>query len=144
MTWLRVLVLRLIGWVRRNRLDDEFDEEVRFHLEKETEANVRRGLTPEDARRAARVRLGGVERFKEEVRDARGLRLLDELGRAPFERVASRGGLSGVEGWKDFRPHPAWRCRLVEDSRLRSRFQQHLPQHQRARRRGERRSGLRR
>ena len=31
MTWLRVLASRLVGWVRRNRLDEEFDEEVRFH-----------------------------------------------------------------------------------------------------------------
>ena len=81
MTWLRVLALRVVGWVRRNRLDEEFDEEVHFHLEMETAANVDRGLSPDEARRVARVRLGGAERVKEEVRETRGLRLLDELGR---------------------------------------------------------------
>ncbi len=81
MTWLRVLVLRVVGWVRRNRLDEEFDEEVRFHLEMETAANVNRGLSPDEARRVARVRLGGAARVKEEVRETRGLRLLEELGR---------------------------------------------------------------
>ena len=90
MIWLRVLASRVVGWVRQHRLDDEFDEEVRFHLEKETEANIGRGLTREDARRAARVRLGSVERFKEEVRETRGLRVLDDL------RSDLRFGLRGL------------------------------------------------
>ena len=46
----------------------------------ETAANVDRGLSPDDARRVARLRLGGAERVKEEVREIRGIRLLEELG----------------------------------------------------------------
>ena len=56
MTWLRVLVSRVMGWVRRDRLDEDFDEEVHFHLEMETAANVDRGLSPDEARRVARER----------------------------------------------------------------------------------------
>ena len=48
----------------------ELDEELRFHIEKETEENVRRGMTPDQARRAALVRFGGVEKTKDEI--ARG------------------------------------------------------------------------
>ena len=79
MTWLRVLGSRVVSWMRQSRLDDEFDDEVRFHLEMETDANVRGGMSSEEARRSARARLGGIERFRQEVREARGLRVLDDL-----------------------------------------------------------------
>ena len=49
MTWLRVLGSRVVSWMRQSRLDDEFDDEVRFHLEMETDANVRGGMSSEDA-----------------------------------------------------------------------------------------------
>jgi putative ABC transport system permease protein len=68
---LRVLLLR-------GRAESDLDEELRFHLEREIEARVRAGADPAAARRAARLALGGVERVKEDVRDARGTRPLDE------------------------------------------------------------------
>jgi len=74
---LRVLTARLLGRVNRDRLDDEFEEELRFHLQMEADTNLRRGMTPEQARRAARVRLGGIEGLREECRDVRGLPLVD-------------------------------------------------------------------
>ncbi len=77
MPWLRVLTARLLGRVNRDRLDDEFEEELRFHLQMEADTNLRRGMTPEQARRAARVRLGGIEGLREECRDVRGLPLVD-------------------------------------------------------------------
>ena len=77
MTWLRVLTARLLGRVHRDRSDEEFDDELRFHLQMETDANVRRGMTPQQARRAARLRLGGIEGVREEYRDVRGLPLVD-------------------------------------------------------------------
>jgi putative ABC transport system permease protein len=55
------------------------DEELRFHLEKETQQNVARGMSPGEARRAALVDFGGAERVREECRDARGVRPLEEL-----------------------------------------------------------------
>src|SRR5262245_46914821 len=52
--------------------DLEVDEELRFHLDKETEKNINEGLSPEEARRRALIAFGGVERCTEQVREARG------------------------------------------------------------------------
>jgi macrolide transport system ATP-binding/permease protein len=60
-------------------LEQELDEELRFHLDKEIEENMRRGMSAEEARAEALRNFGGVERFKEECRDQRGVRLLEEL-----------------------------------------------------------------
>jgi putative ABC transport system permease protein len=60
-------------------MERELDEELRFHLEKETEQNLTRGMNPEEARFAALHSFGGVERVKEESRDVRGVRFLEEL-----------------------------------------------------------------
>jgi hypothetical protein len=57
----------LFGSKRRER---ELDEELAFHLEQETEKNVRRGMAPDEARRAALVLFGGVAKTKEESREA--------------------------------------------------------------------------
>ena len=57
---------------RFNRTDEEMHEEMRFHLEMETARLVRRGLDATEARRQALVAFGGVEKFKEEGREARG------------------------------------------------------------------------
>ena len=73
------LMVRLRALVRRAEMDRELDEEVRFHLDREIEENVRRGMTPEEARRAAMMSFGGVEGIKEECRDVRGLRLVEDL-----------------------------------------------------------------
>ena len=53
----------------RGRRDERLDEEVRFHIEMQTERNIAMGMTPEDARRAANVEFGGRERWKSEARD---------------------------------------------------------------------------
>ncbi|HEY6553852.1 MAG TPA: ABC transporter permease, partial [Vicinamibacteria bacterium] len=63
----------LHGEVRERGMDDE----LRFHVEMETEANRKRGLRPEEARRAALVSFGGVERVKDECRDSWGVRLVE-------------------------------------------------------------------
>jgi predicted permease len=65
------------------------EEELRFHLDAETAENVRRGLAPEEARRRAAMHFGGVERVKEEVREARSLGLAEDL--ALDLRQAARG-----------------------------------------------------
>jgi putative ABC transport system permease protein len=62
------------GLRRQERVDAEMDEEMRFHLEMEAERLVReKGLDPREARRRAAVAFGGVEKYKEAGRDARGL-----------------------------------------------------------------------
>ena len=65
---------RLRGLFFRARAEADLDEELRSHIEMEADKLVRlHGLAPDDARRQAALAFGGVERYKEEVRDARGL-----------------------------------------------------------------------
>jgi predicted permease len=73
------LRVRLRALFRKAEVERELDEELRFHLEKETEQNRARGMGPVEARRAALVSFGGVERVKEESRDVRGFRFFEEL-----------------------------------------------------------------
>jgi putative ABC transport system permease protein len=62
------------------RTESELDDEVRFHLQMAEAQHVASGLSPEDARRRALAEFGGVERYKEQVREARWVRLLQDLG----------------------------------------------------------------
>ena len=70
--WLRAIA-------RRDTAERELDDELRFHLEMETERNVRLGMSPGEARRHALLVFGGVERHKEAHRDVRGVTLLEEV-----------------------------------------------------------------
>jgi predicted permease len=76
---LNKLRLRLRGLFFKSKLEEELDEEVRFHLEREIQENIARGMSPEEARMAALRSFGGVERVKEESRDERGVRFLEEV-----------------------------------------------------------------
>jgi predicted permease len=73
------LRLRLRALFHRAEMEHELDEELRFHLEKEIEQNLARGMKAEEARLAALRSFGGVERVKEESRDMRGIRFAEEL-----------------------------------------------------------------
>jgi len=53
------------------RSHGEVDDEVRFHLDQQTEANIRAGMSPEEARRQALIEFGGVERTREQCREER-------------------------------------------------------------------------
>ncbi|HEV2733609.1 MAG TPA: ABC transporter permease, partial [Longimicrobiaceae bacterium] len=64
---------RLRTLVRREAVERELDEELAFHLEMETDKNLRAGMSPGEARRQALLRFGGLEKHREEVRDARWL-----------------------------------------------------------------------
>ncbi|MBX6330307.1 MAG: ABC transporter permease [Gemmatimonadaceae bacterium] len=84
------LARRARALTRARTLDAELDAEVRLHIDLETDDLVRtRGLSPEEARRRALVAFGGVERYKEAQRDARGVRWIEEL--AQDLRYAVRG-----------------------------------------------------
>ena len=63
----------------RTRLDDDFNEELAAHVELLAAENEKAGMTPEEARRAAMVRIGGRESLREQNRDARGLPFLEVL-----------------------------------------------------------------
>jgi putative ABC transport system permease protein len=73
------LKTRLRALLRRSEMERELDEELRYHIERQTEQNIGMGMNPEEARYAARKAFGGVERAKEWSRDARGVRWLEEL-----------------------------------------------------------------
>jgi predicted permease len=64
---------------RRNQMEAQLEKELSFHLEQHTSQLVARGLTPDQARRQARLALGGPEQVKEKCRDARGTRWLEDL-----------------------------------------------------------------
>src|SRR5262245_3088435 len=78
MSMLDKLGLRIRALFFKPKMEDELQAELQFHIEREIEENIARGLAPEDARSAAIRSFGGVERVKEESRDARGVRLLEE------------------------------------------------------------------
>jgi hypothetical protein len=61
----------------RRTLDRELDEEIQAHLELTTHEYMARGMTPDEARRAARLELGGAEQVTEAVRAARAGAWLD-------------------------------------------------------------------
>jgi predicted permease len=65
--------------LRRRGFEDTMSDEVEFHVDSRTEELITRGLDREEARRQARQEFGSTERYKEEMREARGLRLMDEL-----------------------------------------------------------------
>src|SRR5262245_24452665 len=65
--------------LRRSRAEGELDEELRYHIEQQTEQNIRLGMSSEEARYAAKKAFGGVEQAKERSRDARGVRWLEAL-----------------------------------------------------------------
>jgi predicted permease len=72
MTWWNRLL-------RRKQMDEQLEKELRFHLEQHTADLIARGYDPAEARRQARLGLGGPEHVKEECRDARGTRWLEDL-----------------------------------------------------------------
>ena len=86
--WTRILVFasRFTGWLRNASREQDFDTEIETHLALLTDENLRRGMTPEEAARAARVSLGGVTQLKEDHRDRRGFPWLGACGRTPATR----------------------------------------------------------
>lgn len=59
----------------------DLDDELRTHLELETAYNVQRGMSPPEAARAAKIAIGGVQSWREQVGDARGFSVVDNLVR---------------------------------------------------------------
>jgi predicted permease len=79
--WLFTIPLRVRSLFRRKQADQELEDELRDHVEGKTEEYVAKGLAPEDARRQALIEMGGIEKRKEECRDVRRVRWLQDLGR---------------------------------------------------------------
>lgn len=79
--WLDVGRLRIRSLLHRRRADDDLDRELRGHLEQQVDENIARGMAPGEAYRTAVSTFGGVERVREEARDARGVSFVDNLAR---------------------------------------------------------------
>ncbi|MBW3534653.1 MAG: ABC transporter permease, partial [Gemmatimonadetes bacterium] len=79
MGWWKRTAEALATLLRKERVERELDDELAFHVEQEAAKLLRQGAEPEDARREALRRFGGLERTKEQVRDERGVRALEDL-----------------------------------------------------------------
>jgi predicted permease len=73
------MLRRLFHLLRPRALEREMDDEMRFHVEMEAADLVARGVPRDEARRRALLTFGGVERFKDEGRDARGVGPLEDF-----------------------------------------------------------------
>src|SRR5271155_848512 len=77
--WLYTIPLRLRSLFRWGQADQELDDELSDHLERKTEEYAARGMAPEEARRRARLDLGGTEQTKEKCRDARRVNWIQDF-----------------------------------------------------------------
>jgi putative ABC transport system permease protein len=77
--WIRILGQRIRGMIARRRLDEEFRQELDTHLEMLIQENLHRGLSPEEARRMARVQLGGITQLRETHREMWSLPWLESF-----------------------------------------------------------------
>src|SRR5215475_11240876 len=77
--WFYTVPLRLRSLFRRSQVEEELEEELRYHIERQIEEHLAKGMTPEEARYAALRAMGGIERRKEECRDSRRVRCIEDL-----------------------------------------------------------------
>jgi predicted permease len=75
------VLIRLRGLVRHDAVENELDDELRFHFEQQVKKYVQGGVPLAEARRRARLEFGGSEQIKEECREARGTHFVDTLAR---------------------------------------------------------------
>jgi predicted permease len=90
-------LVRLAGWFSREKQDHEFGEELESHLQMHIEDILRQGHTPEEARRQALIKLGGIEQTKERYRYQRRIPLFETLAqdlRFGLRRLGKRPGFT--------------------------------------------------
>jgi predicted permease len=99
MKTLRSWLLRIRNLFRRDEFDHEVSDELAAHLAMHIDDNVQAGMSPEEARRAALLKLGGVEQTKESIREKRGFPFLENLLldlRFAFRMLAKDPGFTAV------------------------------------------------
>jgi macrolide transport system ATP-binding/permease protein len=79
MPFFRIFSLRLRSVFRRSAVEDELEEELRYHLERDIDEYVAQGMSRREARLAALHSISGLEQHKEECRDMRGVNVIDNL-----------------------------------------------------------------
>jgi putative ABC transport system permease protein len=80
MNWLRKIQLQCRALLRKKALDSIMDEEMRSHIEMQTQENLAAGMKPDEARYAALRQFGWVESIKETCREERGVRWIEDFG----------------------------------------------------------------
>ncbi len=80
MNWLHKLRLRFRALSQKEKLDARMDDEMRSHIEMQTQENIEAGMQPEEARYAALRQFGRVESIKETCREQRGVAWIENLG----------------------------------------------------------------
>src|SRR4026209_196658 len=92
------LKLRIRALVAPRRVERELDDELAFHIERETQKHISSGLSPIDARTRAPARFGPVPLAADQCRDARGTGFVDDLARDIFYalRTFRRAPLSAL------------------------------------------------
>ena len=79
--WVYKLPLRIRSLFEGQKADEELDEELRDHLDQKAQQFIAQGMSAQQARRAAVLEMGGLEKRKEECRDARQVNHLENFGR---------------------------------------------------------------
>src|SRR5215467_8633034 len=77
--WLYSLPARWRSFFYPHQVDQEMQEELRQHLEEQVKENIAHGMAPDEARRSAVLRLGGITQVEQQCRDARGGSLGEDL-----------------------------------------------------------------
>jgi predicted permease len=96
---IRALASRMRASLSPRQLDQEFEHELDAHLDMLADENVRRGMSPEEARRAARIRLGGRTQLQETHRELHGLPALETFfqdARYAFRMLRKNAGFTAV------------------------------------------------
>jgi predicted permease len=104
------LLLRFRSLLNRRNAETDLEDELAFHVEMQTRKNLDQGVKPEEARRRARIQFGVGDSTKEECRDVRGLRFIENLvqdvryalrgfGRAPLFALGVIGTVALGLGW---------------------------------------------
>ena len=84
------IVFRLRSLFRRSVVENELDDELRFHIEQQVEKLVCAGLTREEAARQTRLQFGGLSQVKEDCRESRGTAFLETAAQdVRYARFAS-------------------------------------------------------
>ena len=116
---MRELLARLYDWLRRDRLDAELTEELRFHRERLTRDASGEGVPPDDAAFAGQRRLGNVSRIREDARERWSVPWLDHFSRTCATHFAVCGDHPGSpppsSSRSDSASAPTRRCSMSID-----------------------------
>ena len=81
MRWVVKLRMRMRSLFKRSVVEDELDDELRFHLEQQVAENLAQGMGPEQARQRAAATFGARQQIEEQCRDRRRVGFVDHLHR---------------------------------------------------------------